>query len=81
MEVQYIPGIVEGTGSMDMLISGHQSTQADQPTTRQTAEKSANPTHDSYHGETLLGSAEIQDVRGVDEETGSMDSHQPSENK
>jgi len=81
MEVQCIPGIVEETGSMDTLISGHQSTEDDQPPTRQTAQKSANPTHDSYHGETLLGSTEIQDVRGVDEETGSMDSHQPSENK
>ena len=42
MEVQCIPGIVEETGSMDTLISGDQSTHADQPPTRQTAEKSAN---------------------------------------
>ena len=74
MEVQCIPGIVEETGSMDTLTSGHQSTQADQPPARQAAEKSVNPTHDSCHGETLLGSVEVQDVSGVDEETGSMDS-------
>ena len=81
MEVQCIPGMVEETGSMDTLTSGHQSTQADQPPARQAAEKSVNPTHDSCHGETLLGSVEVQDVSGVDEETGSMDSQQSSEDK